>query len=39
MEKTKCKITRKKDTCKPLKNIQGSTNSPDEVQDGMNIEI
>jgi hypothetical protein len=39
METTKCKITRKKDTCKPLKNNKGSTNSPDVVQDGMNIEI
>ena len=39
MEMAKCKITRKKDTCKPLKNNQGSTNGPDAVQDGMNIEI
>ena len=39
METTMCKITRKKDTCKPLKKNQVSTNSPDVVQDRMNIEI
>jgi len=39
METTMCKITRKKDTCKPWKNNKGSTNSPDVEQDGMNIEI
>jgi hypothetical protein len=39
METPKCKITRKKRYVQAFEKNQVSTNSPDVVQDGMNLEI